>query len=95
MQWFRQSAAQGNRYAQFCLDRQHSLQPPGVMLSVTRMLHHLGRIFREDSLPAAGSSVLQTDRKRLRQLRDKRIALGHKPDDHPEQGWGGMGMGGM
>ena len=65
------------------------------MLSVTRLLHHLSRIFRENSLPTTGPSVLQIDRKRLRQLREKRIALGHKPDDHPEQGWGGMGMGGM
>ena len=95
VQWFRRSAAQGSRYAQFFLDRQNSLQPPAVMLSVTRLLHHLGRIFREDSLPAAGPGITQIDRKRLRQLREKRIALGHKPDDHPEQGWGGMGMGGM
>ena len=95
MEWFRRSAAQGNRYAQFFLDRQDDLRPPGVMLSVTRLLYHLSRVFRENSLPAAGPSVLQIDRKRLRQLREKRIALGHKPDDHPEQGWGGMGMGGM
>ena len=95
VQWFRRSAAQGNRYAQFFLDRQNDLRPPGVMLSVTRLLHHMGRIFRENSLPATGPGVLQIDRKRLRQLREKRIALGHKPDDHPEQGWGGMSMGGM
>ncbi len=95
MEWFRRSAAQGNQYAQFFLKRQSDLQPPSVMLSVTRLLHHLSRVFRENSLPTTGPSVLQIDRKRLRQLREKRIALGHKPDDHPEQGWGGMSMGGM
>ena len=95
VQWFRRSAAQGSRYARFFLERQNSLQPPAVMLSVTRLLHHLSRVFRENSLPMTGPSVLQIDRKRLRQLREKRIALGHKPDDHPEQGWGGIGMGGM
>ena len=93
VQWFWRSAAQGNRYAQFFLDRQSDLRPPGVMLSVTRLLHHLGRIFRENSLPATGPGVFQIDRKRLRQLREKRIALGHKPDDHPEQGWGSITMG--
>ena len=93
VQWFRRSAAQGSRYAQFFLDRQNSLQPPAVMLSVTRLLHHLSRVFRGNSPPTTGPSVLQIDRKRLRQLREKRIALGHKPDDHPEQGWGGMSMG--
>lgn len=49
VQWFRRSAAQGNRYAQFFLDRQNDLRPPGVMLSVTRLLHHLSRVFQENS----------------------------------------------
>ena len=95
VQWFRRSAAQGNRYAHFFLDRQSDLRPPGVMLSVTRLLHHLSRIFRENSLSATSPGIIQIDRKRLRQLREKRIALGHKPDDHQEQGWGDMNMGGM
>ena len=56
---------------------------------------HLSRVFRENSLPAAGPGIIQIDRKRLQQLREKHIALGHKPDDHPEHGWGGMTMGGM
>ena len=93
VQWFRRSAAQGNRYAQFFLDRQNDLRPPGVMLSVTRLLHHLSRVFQENSMPATSPGVLQIDRKRLLQLREKRIALGHKADDHPEQGWGGITMG--
>ena len=93
VQWFWRSAAQGNRYAQFFLNRQNNLRPPGVMLSVTRLLHHLSRVFQENSMPATGPGIIQIDRKRLRQLREKRIALGHKPDDHPEQGWGGMSMG--
>ena len=93
VQWFRRSAAQGNRYAQFFLNRQNNLRPPGVMLSVTRLLHHLSRVFQENSMPATNPGVLQIDRKRLRQLREKRIALGHKPEDHPEQGWGGITMG--
>ena len=95
MEWFRRSAAQGNWYAQFFLDRQNNLRPPGVMLSVTRLLHHLSRVFQENSMPATNPGVLQIDRKRLLQLREKRIALGHKADDHPEQGWGGMSMGWM
>ena len=28
---------------------------------------------------------IQIDRKRLEELQEKRIALGHKPDDHEEQ----------
>ena len=65
------------------------------MLAATRLLHHLSRVFQENSMPATGPGIIQIDRKRLRQLREKRIALGHKPDDHAEENQGGMVMGGM
>ena len=48
--------------------------------SVTRLLHHTSRIFQEQQPPA--SLVYHTDRKLLRKLREKKIAHGHKPDDH-------------
>jgi len=92
--WFTRSAAQGNEYAQFFLDRWDSLKPPSVMLAVTRMLHHMGRIFREQMPAPSVPGGIQIDRKRLQQLREKKIAMGHKPDDHEEQpqNWG-MTMG--
>lgn len=34
---------------------------------------------------------IQIDRKRLKKLQEKRIALGHKPDDHEHQ-WPDMTM---
>lgn len=93
--WLTQSANQGNQYAQFFLDRQDDFRPPSVMLSVTRLLHHMSRIFQERSLPQSGTG-LHIDRKRRQQLQKKKIALGHKPDDHEEeQTQGGMTMGGM
>ena len=48
--------------------------------SVTGLLHHMSRIFQEQPSPA--SPVYHTDRKLLRKLREKKIAHGHKPDDH-------------
>ena len=48
--------------------------------SVTRLLYHTGRIFQEQQPPA--HPVYHTDRKLLRKLREKKIAHGHKPDDH-------------
>jgi hypothetical protein len=48
--------------------------------SVTRLLYHMSRIFQEQQ-PLA-SPVYHTDRKLLRKLREKKIAHGHKPDDH-------------
>ena len=82
--WFSQSAAQGNEYAQFFLDRGDSLKPSSVMLSVTRLLHHMGRIFQDQAPVPSVPGGIQIDRKRLAQLREKKIAMGHKPDDHEE-----------
>ena len=94
MVWFSYSAAQGNQYAQFFLERQNDLRPPSVMLSVTRLLYHMSRIFEDHSLPWSGT-VLHVDRKLRRKIQEKKIALGHKPDDHEEtfqQDMGGMTM---
>ena len=82
---FMQSATQGNEYAQFFLDRWDNLKPPTVMLSVTRLLHHMSRIFQEQIPAPTIPGGVQIDRKRLAQLREKKIAMGHKPDDHEEQ----------
>ena len=83
--WFSQAAAQGNEYAQFFLDRWDSLKTPTVMLSVTRLLHHMGRIFQEQIPAPSVPGGIRIDRKRLAQLREMKIAMGHKPDDHEEQ----------
>ena len=48
--------------------------------SVTKLLHHMSRIFQEQQQPV--TPVYHTDRKLLRKLREKKIAHGHKPDDH-------------
>ena len=42
----------------------------------------MGNIFRDNApaIPVAGG--IHIDRKRLQELQRKRIALGHKPDDH-------------
>lgn len=92
--WLKRAADQGDAYAQFFLERLDDFKPPSVILSVTRLLHHMGNIFQDHSLPKSGSTGMQIDRKRLAQLREKKIALGHKPDDYEDQGWGGMNHGG-
>lgn len=64
------------------------------MLSATRLLHHMSRIC-QDQVPApAVPGGIRIDRKRLAQLREKKIAMGHKPDDYEEMQTG-MTMGGM
>ena len=95
MDWFSRSAAQGNQYAQFFLEHQNDLRPPSVMLAATRLLYHMSRIFENHALPHS-SAGLHVDRKLRRKIQEKKIAMGHKPDDHEEeQTQGGMVMGGM
>ena len=84
--WLTQSAEQGNEYAQFLLDHQGEIRPSSAILAVTRLLHHMGRTFRDNSVPKSRPGGIQIDRKRLKKLQEKRIALGHKPDDHEYSG---------
>ena len=89
--WLTRSAEQDNQYAQYLLDRLEENRPPSVMLAVTRLLHRMSRIFQNNSVPKSRPGGIQIDRKRMKKLQEKRIALGHKPDDH-EQQWPDMTM---
>lgn len=94
--WFWESASQGNEYAQFFLDHFNDSRKPNVLLSATKLLHHMGRIFQDNSIPPCPPSSHRADRKLRQKIRQKKIAMGHKPDDHEEeQNTGGMTMGGM
>ena len=44
----------------------------------------MGRIFQEQTPTPTIPGGIQIDRKRLAQLREKKIAMGHKADDHEE-----------
>ena len=83
--WLTQSAEQGNQYAQYLLNHLEENRLPSAMLAVTRLLHHMSRIFRDNSVPKSRPGGIQIDRKRLKKLQEKRMALGHKLDDHEEQ----------
>ena len=58
---------------------------PTVRETVVRMLHHMSRIFEDNSKIDQIHRGLRIDRKRRQELRRKRLAMGHKPDDHEEQ----------
>ena len=95
--WLCEAAAQGNEYAQFFLERFDEIRRPNILLAATKLLHHMGQIFRENSVPPAAPAGQRMDRKLRRRIQEKKIAMGHKPDDHEEQQHGGwnMTMGGM
>ena len=83
--WLTRSAEQGNQYAQYLLNQLEENRPPSAMLAVTRLLHRMSWVFWDNSVPKSRPGGIQVDRKRLKKLQEKRIAMGHKPDDHEEQ----------
>lgn len=83
IRWFTLSAAQGNIYAQFFLDHMDDFKDPSVLLAGTRLLHHMSRVFA-DNTPPLKPPGQRTDRKLLRKLREKKQAQGHARDDHEQ-----------
>ena len=93
---FSAAAEQGNEYAQFFLAHFNDTHSPNVLLSATKLFHHLGRIFQDNSVPPAAPVGHSVDWKLRQKIRQKKISMGHRPDDHEEeQNQGGMVMGGM
>ena len=92
-EWFVAARDNGHAYAEFFMKRMErgEQEPPSALLSGTWLLYHMGNIFR-DNAPAPAANGVQIDRKRLAQMRQKRIALGHKPDDHELEQQQGFSM---
>lgn len=62
-----------------------SWQSPYLFHSTTRLLHHMSRIFREQTpQPGAHGLSVTADSKLKRKLREKKTAQGHRPNDHEE-----------
>lgn len=85
VRWLKQSAAQGNESARATLERMERFHGPSVLSAATRLLHHMSRIFQEQSASGPIASIRFTDSKLRQRIRDKKIAMGHKPDDHEDQ----------
>ena len=85
-EWFAAARDNGHTYAEFFLKRMErgEREPPSVLLSATRLLYHMGNIFR-DNAPAPAAAGVQIDRKRLQRLRAKKMAMGHKWNDHENE----------
>ena len=94
---FRMADAYGHPNAQYILERQDQWHQPQLLMTVSRLLYHMSNIFWDNAPTAPAQPRLHIDRKRMRELQELRIALGHQPDDHEEeqtqtQTWGGMTM---
>ena len=68
----------------------HSVQLPSEYLlnSTVRLFHQMGQIFRDNAVPPSNPMGIRIDSKRRKKLMQKRLAMGHKQDDHEqEQGY--------
>ena len=64
----------------------HSVQLPSEYLlnSTVRLFHQMGKIFRDNAAPSSNPMGIRIDSKRRKKLMQKRLALGHKQDDHEQ-----------
>ena len=59
-----------------------------LLNSTIRLFHQMGQIFRDNAAPPSNPMGIRIDSKRRKKLMQKRLALGHKQDDHEqEQGY--------
>ena len=68
----------------------HSVRLPSEYLlnSTIRLFHQMGQIFRDNAVPPSNPMGIRVDSKRRKKLMQKRLAMGHKQDDHEqEQGY--------
>ena len=60
-----------------------------LLNSTVRLFHQVGQIFRDNAAPPSNPMGIRIDSKRRKKLMQKRLAMGHKQDDHEqEQGYG-------
>ena len=85
-EWFAAARDNGHAYAEFFVKRMErgEQESPSVLLVSTRLLYHMGDIFR-DNAPAPAANGVQIDHKRLQRLRAKKMAMGHKWNDHENE----------
>jgi hypothetical protein len=53
-----------------------------LLNSTVRLFHQMGQIFRDNAAPPSNPMGIRIDSKRRKKLMQKRLALGHKQDDH-------------
>ena len=59
-----------------------------LLNSSVRLFHQMGQIFRDNAAPPSNPMGIRIDSKRRKKLMQKRLAMGHKQDDHEqEQGY--------
>ena len=56
-----------------------------LLNSTVRLFHQMGQIFRDNAAPPSNPMGIRVDSKRRKKLMQKRLAMGHKQDDHEQE----------
>ena len=56
-----------------------------LLNSTVRLFHQMGQIFRDNATPPSNPMGIRVDSKRRKKLMQKRLAMGHKQDDHEQE----------
>ena len=76
-----------NENTSFTPSRPAQLPSEYLLNSTIRLFHQMGQIFRDNAAPPSNPMGIRIDSKRRKKLMQKRLAMGHKQDDH-EQNYG-------
>ena len=76
-----------NENTSFTPSRPAQLPSEYLLNSTIRLFHQMGQIFRDNAAPPSNPMGIRVDSKRRKKLMQKRLAMGHKQDDH-EQNYG-------
>ena len=65
----------------------YSVRLPSEYLlnSTISLFHQMGQIFRDNAAPPRNPMGIRIDSKRRKKLMQKRLAMGHKQDDHEQE----------
>ena len=79
LHWLHESSSQGNPFATYL--EENTDRDPGILMAATRLLSAAAGIFRT-SPPPSNPKGIRMDSKRRKALLEKRMAMGHRIDDH-------------
>ena len=86
-----ESSAQTSANLPFATENTSSATSQSVRLpseyllnSTVRLFHQMGQIFRDNAAPPSNPMGIRVDSKRRKKLMQKRLAMGHKQDDHAQ-----------
>lgn len=79
-----EDAPLANEAASAQLEQRKQLPSEFLLDSTIRLFHQIGQIFRDNAVPSSNPMGIRMDSKRRKKLMQKRLAMGHKQDDHEQ-----------